>query len=165
MRRVAVGYRTICYLPRVFKMAFKAQNERGRASRRRAIRIALLATMLICSGPHPSRAADGDLDKSFGNGGIVKTDFQTPVDPNGAFNEGRTVAIQADGKIVAGGEADHNGRTMDAVLGRYNRDGSLDTTFGTGGKVITPGVGGLDTISIQSDGKIVAATRGGLLRY
>jgi len=127
--------------------------------------MAMLSLILICSGPYPTLAADGDLDKSFGKGGIVMTDFDTPLGPAGAFNFGRTVAIQADGKIVAGGETDHNGRTMDAALARYNVDGSLDATFGSGGKVITPDVPGLDEITIQPDGKILAASGGGLLRY
>src|SRR5215470_2810806 len=81
MRRVAVGYRTIGYLRRVFNMAFKAQNERGPASRLRAIRIALLATMLICSGLHPSRAADGDLDRAAsGDNDLVLARYNTEPD-------------------------------------------------------------------------------------
>jgi uncharacterized delta-60 repeat protein len=146
-------------------MTIKMLKGRRRESRLRAVRMATLALILVCSQPLSTWAADGDLDKSFGMGGIVLTQFDTQVDENGAFSEGRTVAIQTDGKIVAGGETDHNGRTMDAALARYNPDGSLDATFGSGGKVITANTQGLDVIAIQSDGKIVAASQRELLRY
>ncbi|HWX39880.1 MAG TPA: delta-60 repeat domain-containing protein, partial [Blastocatellia bacterium] len=146
-------------------MTIKMLKGRRRESRLRAVRMATLALILVCSQPLSTWAADGDLDKSFGMGGIVLTQFDTQVDANGAFSDGRTVAIQTDGKIVAGGETDHNGRTMDAALARYNPDGSLDATFGSGGKVITANTQGLDVIAIQSDGKIVAASQRELLRY
>src|SRR3712207_7658174 len=49
----------------------------------------------------------------------------------------RAVAIQADGKIVAAGEALSAGIRSDFALARYHLDGSLDTTFGIEGKVTT----------------------------
>jgi len=52
-----------------------------------------------------------------------------------------------------------NGSKNDFALVRYNADGSLDTSFGTGGIVTTP-IGIIDLASalgIQSDGKIVVA--------
>ena len=75
-----------------------------------------------------ARAADGDLDPTFGNGGKVLTDFANS-------NEWLTrIAVQPDGKIVAIGDThpSHKG-----ALARYNPDGTLDATFGNGGKVIT----------------------------
>lgn len=45
------------------------------------------------------------------------------------------VAIQADGKIVAGGNSINNNGNSDFALVRYNGNGSLDTTFGTAGIV------------------------------
>src|SRR5262249_37359683 len=57
-------------------------------------------------------------------------------------------------------------------LARYTTSGSLDTTFGSGGKVTTDFAGYQDraySVAIQSDGKIVAAGGGGgdfgLARY
>src|SRR2546425_12110334 len=44
------------------------------------------------------------------------------------------------------------------ALARYNADGTLDPTFGTGGKVTTAFPNGLDeaeAIALQADGKIV----------
>ncbi|MCB9917355.1 MAG: LEPR-XLL domain-containing protein [Planctomycetes bacterium] len=66
---------------------------------------------------------------------------------------GRDVTVQADGKILVAGYADN-----DFALTRYNADGSLDTSFGSGGTVTTDVGGGYDTgysITVQDDGKIV----------
>lgn len=71
---------------------------------------------------------DGSLDTGFGTNGEVTTQFE----PYSAGVSG--LAIQPNGKIVAVGHA--GGHDLDALaLARYNRDGSLDTTFGPGGKV------------------------------
>ncbi|HEY6330231.1 MAG TPA: delta-60 repeat domain-containing protein [Blastocatellia bacterium] len=94
----------------------------------------------------------GDLDPTFGTGGKVTTEF------NGLGDGINSVAIQSDGKIVAGGFATSATTGLDFALARYNTDGSLDTTFGTGGKVTTDFFGGTDAISgivIQPDGLIV----------
>jgi uncharacterized delta-60 repeat protein len=98
---------------------------------------------------------DGTLDASFGIGGTVTTDFAGGVDT------ALSVAIQADGKIVAAGSATING-ISDFALARYNRDGTLDASFGAGGTVTTDFAGGADnarSVAVQSDGKIVAAGR------
>src|SRR6266508_2775550 len=97
---------------------------------------------------------DGSLDSSFGSGGKVTT-------PIGSSHEGAySVAIQSDGKIVAAGYS-VNGIHVIFALARYNPDGSLDSSFGSGGKVTTPiGVSSDDrawSVAIQSDGKIIAA--------
>jgi hypothetical protein len=70
--------------------------------------------------------ADGSSDNSFGNGGIVQTDF-------GANSSAiSSLAIQLDGKIVAGGclfsGAGVNGGIAFAAT-RYNSAGILDNTF------------------------------------
>lgn len=41
------------------------------------------------------------------------------------------------------------------VLARHNADGTLDTTFGVGGKVITTGGGTPKSVAIQADGKAI----------
>lgn len=90
----------------------------------------------------------GILDPSFGSGGLVTTDFAGGVDR--AF----ALALQPDGKAVVVGDSD-----ADFGLARYNLDGSLDTAFGSGGKVITT-FGGTDqasAVAVQGDGKIVVA--------
>ncbi|MFI5529403.1 calcium-binding protein [Kitasatospora sp. NPDC051853] len=104
--------------------------------------------------------ADGGLDTTFGTGGTVATGFGTI-----AYG----LAVQPDGRIVAAG---YTGFTaFDFGLARYHANGSLDTTFGTGGTVVTD-FGGYETaydVAVQPDGRIVAAGSGGagfgLARY
>ena len=101
-----------------------------------------------------AQAAPGDLDPSFGNGGKVITDI------NGLSNVARSIAIQSDGKIILGGLARTSASTpVKFALARYNLDGSLDTTFGTGGIVLTGFINSsgdqIFKIVIQPDGKII----------
>jgi uncharacterized delta-60 repeat protein len=103
-------------------------------------------------------AAGGSLDASFGIGGEVTTDFS-----GGSPDLGEAVAIQSDGKIIVGGATFPNflfDETSDFALARYNRNGTLDTNFGSGGKVTTAfGAGSSEAvtgIAIQADGRIVA---------
>jgi uncharacterized delta-60 repeat protein len=103
---------------------------------------------------------DGSLDTSFGGGGKVRTDFANNVDI------ANSVALQADGKIVVAGFTTDASGHEDIALARYNRDGSLDATFGQGGKVITriSGTGGADiatSVALQADGKIVVGGHSG----
>ncbi len=104
---------------------------------------------------------DGSLDDTFGDDidgdgtpdGTVTTDFA-------GSDHGRSVAIQADGKIVVAGRSYQGIPTGDDfALARYDIDGSLDATFGTAGKVITDFGGSDDALSvaIDGDGKIVVA--------
>lgn len=98
---------------------------------------------------------DGSLDASFGAGGIVSTDF------SGLADAAKAVAIQPDGKIVVAGQTQGSLGTDLAVV-RYNSDGSLDASFGNGGKVITDVAGGVDfasALALQPDGRIVVLAR------
>jgi len=95
--------------------------------------------------------ADGSLDTSFDFDGKVSTDFSNSND------ECYSIALQSNGKIVAAG---YSGNTNDFALARYNSDGSLDSSFGSGGKVntsISSGYDVSDAVVILSDGKILAA--------
>ncbi|MBA3609464.1 MAG: hypothetical protein H0W43_13330, partial [Chthoniobacterales bacterium] len=100
--------------------------------------------------------ADGNLDSTFGTGGKVTTDLNLHGDL--AAN----VAVQADGKILAGGYANFDisdtDADLDLALVRYNPDGSLDPEFGDDGAVITNLTPGIDTfaaITLQADGKLI----------
>ncbi len=96
--------------------------------------------------------ADGSLDTSFGSGGKV-------VMPVGSSTDyGRNVAVLSDGKILLGGYAISAAGNLDFAVTRYTSNGSLDTSFGSGGKVVTPVGAGADyglSMTVQSDGKIV----------
>jgi len=97
---------------------------------------------------------DGSLDTSFGSGGLVLTDF---------FGSDHAIAVilQPDGKIVAAGASDASGiGNSNFALARYNADGSLDSTFGIGGKVVSDIDTGNDRVRslvLQTDGKMVVA--------
>jgi uncharacterized delta-60 repeat protein len=100
--------------------------------------------------------ANGSLDAGFGNGGTVLTDFY------GGQDFGSAVALQGGGKIVVGGSAFNPApQVTDFAVARYKNDGSLDASFGSGGKVTTDFVGTSDDLAagvvVQPDGKTVVA--------
>ena len=115
--------------------------------------IAAIIVVVSLFASDQAEAAAGDLDSRFGHGGVAMTDFAQTDDYAYA------VAVQSDGKIVVSGQSGiypnlHSG------LARYNRNGRLDSTFGTGGKVAVMFDSNSDyltAIALQSDGKIVAA--------
>ena len=95
----------------------------------------------------------GSLDKSFGRGGVVSTNFGN----SDCFAS--SAAIQSNGKIIVAGEV-WNGSNNDFAVARYNTNGSLDSTFGTGGR-LTADLSANDdfasAVIIQPDEKIVVA--------
>jgi uncharacterized delta-60 repeat protein len=101
---------------------------------------------------------NGALDSTFGVGGKVVTDILATQN----YIEG--IVVQADGKVVAGGNAFPDNSTGDFALIRYNPNGTLDSSFGSGGVVLTDfsardsGTGGL---ALQADGRILLAGLGG----
>src|SRR5262249_4991667 len=81
--------------------------------------------------------ADGSPDAAFGAGGAVATSFA-----GAGIAEAFAIAVQADSKIVAAGAVTFfpsNAPTrLNVAFIRYNSDGSLDSTFGSGGVVNRP---------------------------
>jgi uncharacterized delta-60 repeat protein len=123
----------------------------GRERERRRAKAGLLPQVESLEGRRLLSA--GDLDPSFGYGGVVTTHLGDGVDTV------RSVAVQADGKIVAAGYVWHGSNT-DFTLTRYNPDGTLDGSFGSGGMVTTHFAGNSGrayNVTLQADGKIVAA--------
>lgn len=90
----------------------------------------------------------GDFDNSFGSGGKVI------ISPSGGNDMAYAIALQGDGRILVGGSAGNQ-----LALVRLNTDGSLDTSFGSGGTVLTS-VGvfayGIRALRAMADGRIVA---------
>ncbi len=74
---------------------------------------------------------NGSLDTSFGTGGVTTTDF------SGGDDSADAVAMQGDKIVVAGFTSSDGDLTDQVALARYNKDGSLDTSFGNGGEVVT----------------------------
>ena len=106
---------------------------------------------------------DGDLDPSFGVGGVSTTNFEGE-----SYDEPYAVVLQPDGRIVLGGTSNTGGgvgRIFGAdnlALARYLPNGLLDPTFGDGGKVVVDAGSMIESIralALQPDGAIVAAGR------
>jgi uncharacterized delta-60 repeat protein len=102
---------------------------------------------------------NGSLDPSFDGDGKVTTTFE---DDAGASS----LAIQADGRIVAAG---HSRQIRGSVpinqfaLVRYSAAGSLDSSFDGDGRVVNADLGsitglsqGAHDVAVQTDGKILA---------
>ena len=98
---------------------------------------------------------DGKLDTSFGRLGKTTTALGS------GYAEARALLLQRDGKLVAVGVAHRRSRSRaNFALVRYNPDGSLDTSFGQGGKVQTaigPGDAIANALALQPDGRLIAA--------
>lgn len=99
--------------------------------------------------------ANGTHDQSFGNGGIAMFGV------GGAQDNAWGSALQPDGKIILTGPA-KSGGNYEFGMARLNADGTLDNSFGNGGKVVTPLTGGDDfswSVALQADGKILLGGR------
>ncbi len=115
--------------------------------------------------PHPRNfrfavarySADGSLDMSFDGDGRAATAINSI---EGRVAGATTVAIQPDGKIVAGGYS-YDGLFTNSTLVRYETKGGVDPTFGTDGIAVTAFSQDSDSyttdVSIQTDGRIVVA--------
>jgi len=98
--------------------------------------------------------ADGSLDNSFGGNGKVETEIGTSED---VAND---MVLQPDGKIILAGYSSRGADIHDFALVRYLADGSLDTTWGTDGKLLTSISNVEDhanAVLVQPDGNVVAA--------
>ena len=90
--------------------------------------------------------ANGTLDASFGTGGVVTTELFAPASINDEEIP-TAIVVQPDGKIVVGGVTSQALSNRGAALlhgnavVRYNPNGTLDTSFGAGGKVLTGNFG------------------------
>jgi uncharacterized delta-60 repeat protein len=121
---------------------------------------------------------DGTLDATFGVGGLVNTGLTYSdnnfVSPAALFATAAThqnsLAVQPDGRIVVAGVS--AGATTAFSVGRFNANGTLDTTFGVNGLATINFSGSTgdqaNAVAIQADGKIVvagSATLAGLQQF
>jgi len=104
---------------------------------------------------------NGSLDTTFNGTGILIVTFQNVNESANA------VVIQNDGKIVIGGFLNNTFKN-DFLLMRFNPNGFPDTTFGSSGITITSvssANNSINTMALQSDGKILAGGSGYIARY
>ncbi len=96
---------------------------------------------------------NGTLDENFGNGGKVTT----RINSTGSLL--KDAILLKDGKILTAGVTNYgNEAKKRTVLVQYNSDGSLDESFGTGGKqetTFSEGSSDATALAVQDNGKIV----------
>jgi uncharacterized delta-60 repeat protein len=114
-------------------------------------RRALLLCLLALIAPAAARAAPGDLDGSFGTGGVADLDM-------GAVNAGAwAMALDPTGRILVL----HNDGDTTLAITRLLSTGAIDSSFGTGGTTTFSDPATADWLhgaglAVQADGKIVA---------
>jgi uncharacterized delta-60 repeat protein len=89
---------------------------------------ALILIVFVILNSATIQSQPGALDLSFGDAGKTTFDFLNNID------EARDVLIQPDGKIIVTGTCNINFINKIGLV-RFNSDGSVDETFGNGGKV------------------------------
>jgi uncharacterized delta-60 repeat protein len=131
-----------------------------------ATRRELAFLLLLCCGVFaaPAWAADGDLDPTFHFDGVATLQIGNNA---GWFGD---EAIQPDGKVVASrlGTYCGAGGGVNWLVSRFHADGSLDSSFGTGGRVHLPDLGmcpfldsgqhgqGAYAVEVLADGSLLA---------
>ena len=100
--------------------------------------------------------ANGSVDTTFGSNGVVTTPVFSPA---AGFGSQRTdaVLVQPNGEILVGTSASQityrSAQTTGAVV-RYTATGSLDSSFGTGGMVVSSRLGTVTTLGVDKSGDI-----------
>ncbi len=103
--------------------------------------------------------ANGTWDKSFGTNGLVRVDIAAEDD------RGRDLVTLPDGRILIAGSGKPDATNINAMLVLLEKDGALDTGFGTGGTLQVDLGGPSDSffgVALTPDGKhaIVAGYKG-----
>jgi uncharacterized delta-60 repeat protein len=138
----------------------------GKSATHQRVRTAssIILTLIMFASPSPANASPGDLDPTFGTGGLVIAGCDVWDDDyfgcDGGYG-GRLydVVIQADGRIVAVGAHDDFTSGYQFRLVRQLADGTVDPSFGETGSVTTTFAtpSAAYAVALQPDGKIVAA--------
>jgi uncharacterized delta-60 repeat protein len=108
---------------------------------------------------------DGSLDPSFDGDGRATVAFDIGGEGTHNLDMANALALQPDGKIVLAGTVDVSAtatENIDFGIARLSANGALDSSFGSGGRVLVPfdrSPGGSDTLlGVRVDaGRIVAA--------
>ena len=105
--------------------------------------------------------SDGSLDTTFDGDGKATVSFHPEV-IEFVFENLNTLKIAPDGKIVVAGQLRFFPDRGKFGIARLNADGSLDTAFGTSGRVVSDrsGFSELNDLTVLPDGSMVAVGRG-----
>jgi uncharacterized delta-60 repeat protein len=124
----------------------------------RPIVVTLLAAASLCVCAGSAAAAAGDLDPSFGSGGVARQSFSIMGDLIAG------ISLQGDGKIVAGGASSNDiSGNYGFAAARFTATGQLDGGYGSGGftRLDVPGqqLSASSTVQ-QADGKLLVGGTG-----
>ncbi|MDB6023041.1 MAG: Delta-60 repeat-containing protein, partial [Pedosphaera sp.] len=107
--------------------------------------------------------SDGSMDSSFGSGGFVSQDLD-----NGSADSCYAMVLQPDGKIVTAGET-VAGTSFNPVyymsLARFDTNGTLDSSFGSGGVVLSSSGSYANAMALEGDGNILVTSASGVFRF
>ena len=120
-----------------------------------AIVLLSAVTQFVNAKPRLAADASGDLDPTFGSGGLSYADIGTA-----SGDKAYAIVEQSDGNIIVAGTTDESGRDAFAII-RLTDLGALDNTFDGDGKVTTSISTTLTIndvaygVAVQTDNKIV----------
>ncbi len=102
--------------------------------------------------------SDGSVDTSFGSGGQATFEFGDSSNDAYGVTEIQGLVVETNGAIIAAGAVSLGTQLMGVA--RFNPDGSLDTTFGSAGKLLTDvlvqqNLGGAPSMVVEPDGKLL----------
>ena len=108
---------------------------------------------------------DGSLDTTFGTGGFVVTPMGTNAFGVGTFDKFDDVTVLPDGSILAGGHAAFSNADPsqhDAFVAKFRPDGSIDTSYGVGGRTVPVDFGNQQPnrmweLAVLPDGRVLFA--------
>jgi uncharacterized delta-60 repeat protein len=99
---------------------------------------------------------NGTLDAGFGTNGVATTEFFSPP-LQGAQEFADAVVVQPDGKILVAGSArqgQNKFAPIQAAIARFDSNGTLDTSFGTAGRVLSASHGAVAALGLDAAGDI-----------
>ena len=149
-RNLAITFETGVTL-RLFR-TISARSHRGTGV------LGVLSLMLLVVAPAVAQPAPGEPDTTFGSNGVVSSS----TGGTDSFGRGPDMALQTDGKIVvATGYTDESEGKSYFLVERYDADGTLDSSFGSGG-IVKTGFGGSEatasSVLIEPGGKILGGS-------
>ena len=131
------------------------RNHARRGAARWSVSAGMVASAAALFASGAAGAADGELDPTFGTGGIAMAGLTTAT-----FELPSKPLVLADGRILVCSGVDSGGPSgTDFFIERFNVDGSPDTTFNFDGKVtidFDSRRDGCNALAVQADGKIIA---------